>query len=61
MLYSVKMREKDERFPKHAVNLEADSVKEVFGIAEEMFPGLEMIGATPIFAGRVCQNGNCEE
>ncbi len=62
MMYQVSFRERGDKF-RECITTEASCAEDAFDFAEEMYPEpvYEMISAIPIFSGRGCLNGNCED
>jgi hypothetical protein len=52
--------EKGDKF-RMSHTTEAGSAEDAFDEVEELFPGCEVLTAIPIFNGRYCPSGNCEE
>lgn len=60
MMYQVSFRERGDKF-RECITTEASCAEDAFDTVEDMYPEYEMISAIPIFNGRVCLNGNCED
>ncbi len=61
MLYQVSFHEeKGDKFQMNRTT-EADCAESAFDEIEDLYPGCEVLTAIPVFNGRYCPSGNCEE